>query len=140
MRLRRRSVLKFLSVSAAGVAATGMGAQRAFAEECRDDRREVIERDVCVIGGGSSGTYSAVSLKDAGKSVVVVERKLRLGGHTETYVDPATGIPTDYGVVVFNDTPVVEAYFARLGVTPFAISPASFGGPTVNFDLRTGKP
>ncbi|HWZ87322.1 MAG TPA: FAD-dependent oxidoreductase [Polyangiaceae bacterium] len=140
MRLRRRSVLKFLSVSAAGVAATGVAARRATAEQCDDGHRQVIERDVCVIGGGSSGTFSAVHVKDAGKSVVVVERKLRLGGHTETYVDPATGIPTDYGVVVFNDTPVVEQYFTRLGLTPFAISPSAFGGPTVNFDLRTGKP
>jgi len=140
MRLRRRSVLKFLSASAAGVAAHSALTARASAEECRDDRREIIERDVCIIGGGSSGTYSAVNLRDAGKSVVVVERKNRLGGHTETYTDPTTGIPTDIGVVVFNDTPVVESYFSRLGITPFPISPSVFGGPNVNFDFRTGKP
>jgi hypothetical protein len=140
MRLRRRSVLKFLSVSAAGVAATGAGAQRASAEEFGGDHHEVIERDVCILGGGSSGTYSAVSLHDAGKSVVIVERKTRLGGHTETYVDPATGIPTDIGVVVFNDTPVVEAYFTRLGITTIPVSPADLGGQQVDFDFRTGKP
>src|SRR4051812_10914671 len=121
MHLRRRSVLEFLSVSAASAATSGAFLQQAQAEERDGDRRQPIERDVCVIGGGSSGTCSAVSLKDAGKSVVVVERKLRLGGHTETFVDPATGIPTDYGVVVFHDLPVVNAYFARLGVTSLAI-------------------
>jgi len=140
MRLRRRSVLKFLSVSAAGVAAAGTVAQRASADQCGGGHVEVVVRDVCIIGGGSSGTYSAVALKDAGKTVAVVERKTRLGGHTETYIDPATGIPTDYGVVVFNDTPVVEAYFTRLGLTPFPVSPSALGGPQVNFDFRTGKP
>ncbi|HEX3777176.1 MAG TPA: FAD-dependent oxidoreductase [Polyangiaceae bacterium] len=129
-----------MSVSAAGVAASSAFARRAAADECDDDHRQVITRDVCVIGGGSSGTYSAVHLKDAGKSVVVVERKNRLGGHTETYVDPATGIPTDYGVVVFNDIPVVNDYFARLGITPFPITATGLGGPQVNFDFRTGKP
>ena len=77
MRLRRRNVLKLLSYSAAGFAASGLSLRSASA------KTTVIERDVCVIGGGSGGTYSAVALKDAGKSVVVLERKQRLGGHTE---------------------------------------------------------
>ena len=47
---------------------------------------DVISRDVVVVGGGSGGTYSAVSLKDKGKSVLIIEKKDRLGGHTETYM------------------------------------------------------
>jgi len=133
MRLRRRNVLKLLSYSAAGFAAAGLSSRTAFA------KTKVIERDVCVIGGGSSGTYTAVAVKDAGRSVVVLERKSRLGGHTETYTDPTTGIPTDIGVVVFHNVPVVTDYFARLG-TPFVpLPPGAFGGDNVNFDFRTGK-
>ena len=98
MRLRRRNVLKLLSYSAAGFATAGLSSRTAFA------KTKTIERDVCVIGGGASGTYTAVAVKDAGRSVVVLESKQRLGGHTETYVDPATGIPTDIGVVVFHNT------------------------------------
>ncbi len=133
MRFRRRSFLKFLSASAAALATTGLRRRRASASHCT-----VIERDVCVLGGGSSGTFSAVRLRDAGKSVVILERNGRLGGHTETYRDPATGIPTDYGVVVFHDLPVVNDYFARFGVPLIAISPSALGGPKVNFDYRTG--
>ena len=46
---------------------------------------DIIERDVAIIGGGSAGTYSAVRLKDMGKSVVVIEKDVILGGHTDTY-------------------------------------------------------
>ena len=60
----------------------------------------VIRRDVCVIGGGSAGTYAAVRLGDLGASVVVVEAKGRLGGHCETYHDPATG-----GTIDIDSTP-----------------------------------
>ena len=42
---------------------------------------DVIKRDVAVIGGGSSGTYGAIKLRDMGKSVVVVEKTGTLGGH-----------------------------------------------------------
>jgi hypothetical protein len=133
MRLRRRNVLKLLSYSAAGLAATGLHSRSALA------KTRTIERDVCVIGGGSSGTYTAVAVKDAGRSVVVLERKQRLGGHTETYVDPATGIPTDIGVVVLHNLPVVSDYFARLGAPLVSLPPDSFGGPNVNVDFRTGQ-
>jgi len=133
MRLRRRNVLKLLSYSAAGFAAAGLSSRTAFA------KTKIIERDVVVIGGGASGTYTAVAVKDAGRSVVVLEAKQRLGGHTETYVDPATGVPTDIGVVVFHQLPVVTDFFARLNTPIITLPPGSFGGTNVNFDFRTGK-
>lgn len=46
--------------------------------------KDIITRDVCIIGGGSTGTYSAIRLRDMGKSVVVVEKKDVLGGHTSS--------------------------------------------------------
>jgi len=133
MRLRRRNVLKLLSYSAAGFAAAGLSSRTAFA------KTKTIVRDVCVIGGGSGGTYAAVAVKDAGRSVVVLERKQRLGGHTETYVDPVSHIPTDIGVVVFNNTPVVTDYFTRLGTPIIALPAGAFASNNVNFDFRTGQ-
>src|SRR6188768_3848762 len=133
MRLRRRNVLKLLSYSAAGLPATGLHSRVASA------KTRTIERDVCVIGGGSSGTFTAVSVKDAGRSVVVLERKQRLGGHTETHVDPATGVPTDIGVVVFHNLPVVTNYFARLNTPIIPLPPGAFASTNVNFDFRTGR-
>jgi heterodisulfide reductase subunit A-like polyferredoxin len=69
MAIGRRDLLKGIAVGAAG-GLTVKGAPR--------DSGAVIFRDVCVLGGGSSGTYTAVRLRDLGKSVVVVESKGRL--------------------------------------------------------------
>ncbi|KAI9769894.1 MAG: hypothetical protein M1839_003560 [Geoglossum umbratile] len=77
---------------------------------------DVISRDVCVIGGGSSGTYAAIRLRDMNQSVVVVEHKSRLGGHTETYTDPATETKVDIGVLFFHNTDIVKNYFARFNI------------------------
>lgn len=65
--------------------------------------KDTITVDVAIIGGGATGTYAAVRLKDYGKSVLVIEKSGRLGGHTETYFAtdapaPFTGAPVDYGV------------------------------------------
>src|SRR6478736_5012894 len=79
MSLNRRDVLKYLSYSMAAGVATSFQSRKASAGGCG-----VIERDVCVLGGGSSGCYTAVRLRDARKSVVVVELNNRLGGPTET--------------------------------------------------------
>jgi hypothetical protein len=99
----------------------------------------VIRRDVCVLGGGSAGTYAAVRLGDLGRSVVVVEAKDRLGGHTETYHDPATGGTIDIGVVVLEDEPVVRHHFGRFGVELTSLAGGGDGGTTTYVDFRTGK-
>ena len=77
---------------------------------------ETIERDVCIIGGGSAGTYTAIRLQQMGKSVALIEREDRLGGQVNTYIDPITGKTIDYGVKVFNNVSVVTDYFASLNV------------------------
>lgn len=99
--------------------------------------QDVITRDVCIIGGGSSGTYAAIRLHGLGKSVVVVERKDRLGGHTETYIDPATQLPTDIGVQYWTNLDIVKNYFARLNVSYF-LANSSISAVTY-VDLSTGK-
>lgn len=76
----------------------------------------IIVRDVVIVGGGSSGTYTAVRLRDSGKSVVVVEKKGNLGGHAQTFTAP-NGYAIDYGVRVFNQVKVVKDYFARLNLS-----------------------
>ncbi|RDL37497.1 uncharacterized protein BP5553_04930 [Venustampulla echinocandica] len=99
----------------------------------------IVTRDVCIIGGGSTGTYSAIRLSDLGKTVMVVEEKNRLGGHTETYHDPVTGTPHDYSVVVWHDLDIVRNYFARLNVS-LVKSSAGGSGAKQYFDFQTGKP
>ncbi len=87
--------------------------------------KDVIKRDVVVIGGGASGTYAAISLHDKGKSFVLVERSGRLGGQTETYTDPSSGTKVDYGVQAYHNDSVTRDFFARLNipVTDFTFGP-----------------
>ena len=98
---------------------------------------DIITRDVLVIGGGSSGTYSAIKLRDLGKSVAVVEAKAVLGGHTETWTDPVTQAKVDIGVIVFHDEDLVRKYFGRYQIP---LTKLDFG-PTVTkyYNFRTGK-
>jgi hypothetical protein len=98
---------------------------------------DIIRRDVAVVGGGSSGTYSAISLVDKGRSVIVIEKQGRLGGHTATYVDPATGTTTEVGVQIYHNYTIVKDYFARFDI-PIINSPGFYPSGN-NFDYRTGE-
>lgn len=136
MSLTRKQVLRTM-IGSGVVAATGLRPGTALgATGVRP--APVIERDVVVLGGGSSGTYTAVRLRDLGRSVLVVEAKDRLGGHTETFHDPATGATTDIGVIVWHDMPLVRDYFARFDVplVPYA-DPGD--GDQKLADFRTGR-
>lgn len=100
--------------------------------------QHVIHKDVAIIGGGSAGTYAAISLKDKKISSIVIEAKGRTGGHAVTYTDPATGIPIDYGVLVLHNEDLVKNYFKRFNIPLTPINPAVT--KTGMFDFKTGKP
>jgi monoamine oxidase len=55
-----------------------------------------VETDVCVIGAGFGGLAAAQKLKQAGKSVVVLEARDRIGGKVLTQVLP-DGTPINMG-------------------------------------------
>ncbi|KAJ7511228.1 hypothetical protein B0H11DRAFT_1845068 [Mycena galericulata] len=97
-----------------------------------------ISRDVVVIGGGSSGTYAAVNLLASGRSVAVLEQQGRLGGHVETYYDPATDAPHNLGVIVYYNNTINNAYFSLLGVPTAPLVETARGNTYVDF--ATGKP
>ncbi|PYH47013.1 amine oxidase, flavin-containing superfamily [Aspergillus saccharolyticus JOP 1030-1] len=103
----------------------------------RSDQPETITRDVAIIGGGSAGTYAAIRLRQMGQTVVVIENEDHLGGHTNTYTDPTTGIASDFGVLYFEDQPWVRDYFAQLNVSVRKVS-ALNQGVLRRIDLRTG--
>ncbi|KAM0723345.1 hypothetical protein Q7P37_000330 [Cladosporium fusiforme] len=96
-----------------------------------------IERDIAIIGGGPSGTYAAVHLRDKGKSVVVVEKQASLGGHVSSYIVPGQGFSIEYGVQVFTDAPTLRKFFSRFDL---GLVPASFSrpGPTNYADFSQG--
>lgn len=99
--------------------------------------QDIIARDVVVVGGGSGGTHAAIRLKDKGKSVVVVEKSHKLGGHVETYTDPQTRQTVDMGAVIWHNTTYVTEYFKRLDI-PLTRS-QFFTAAEFDHDLRTGK-
>jgi hypothetical protein len=128
MGIARRQVLR--GIASMGLAA-GLDARDATA------KNEVVERDVCIVGGGAAGTYAALRLRDQGRSVIIVERSDRLGGHCETFREPSSGVPIDIGVFLFPDNALVRGLFGRFGVP---LATASLGGSSNQFvDFRTGQ-
>ncbi|HEY3724706.1 MAG TPA: FAD-dependent oxidoreductase [Acidimicrobiia bacterium] len=78
-----------------------------------------IEADVCVVGAGYAGLTAARRLSQAGRSVVVVEARDRVGGRVWT--EPlGDGTPVDRGggwIAPYHD--VTLALAAELGVTTY---------------------
>ncbi|KAK4163141.1 hypothetical protein QBC43DRAFT_213679 [Cladorrhinum sp. PSN259] len=99
--------------------------------------QSTINTDVVIIGGGSAGTYGAVSLQDQGVDVVVIEKQSDLGGHAETYTDPTTGQKVNAGVQVFHNLPIVTEYAARLGVPLGPVGYDGINSSTLN--IPTGQ-
>ncbi|KAK2803193.1 hypothetical protein FQN50_007060 [Emmonsiellopsis sp. PD_5] len=97
---------------------------------------DIIHRDVCVLGGGSTGTYAAIRLRDKGKSVVVVERDDRLGGHSHGIRFP-DGKGFDYGVQALLNDGVTNDYLDRLGLEKVQHSPSTLNSDHINF--KTGE-
>ncbi|KAG8169492.1 hypothetical protein KVR01_000237 [Diaporthe batatas] len=97
---------------------------------------ETVTTDVLVVGGGSSGTYGAIQVHDANKTVAVIERAGKLGGHADSYYGP-NGSVYNVGVQIFYDIPVVIDYFARHGV-PLFTAPTIDTSGTINADFSLG--
>ena len=96
-------------------------------------------RDVCIVGGGSAGTYAAIRLLDQNKTVIVIERRDRLGGNTQTYIDPVTGAPIDIGVDIWHNNALVSDYFQRLNVPLVSVNDLGSPFVTIYPDFQTGQ-
>lgn len=114
------------------LALSGIGVAIAAANHFPD----TLTKDVVIIGGGSSGTYAATRLTRLGYDVVVIEKSDHLGGHVNTYVDPASGTPVNVGVQVFENTSIVLSHFADLGVPVLPVPPQN--QPLVYLDFAAG--
>ncbi|KAG8673849.1 hypothetical protein FPOAC2_07322 [Fusarium poae] len=99
--------------------------------------------DVAIIGGGATGAYAAVRLReDYGKSVLVIEKENKLGGHVHAYQPDGGDRPINYGVQAYLSRENTKAFFKRFNVGLVDPDPQSgfnllFG--TKDIDFNTGK-
>ncbi|EER28082.1 hypothetical protein D8B26_006743 [Coccidioides posadasii str. Silveira] len=98
---------------------------------------DVIFRDFAIIGGGAAGTYAAIGLRDMNRSIALVERSGRLGGHAVTYTAPKTGGTVDFGVQLYLNNTLCRNFFSRLN-TPIANASFDFAGTPVYADFAWG--
>ena len=73
------------------------------------------------------------------KSVVLVEKADRLGGHTQTYIDPASKQAIELGVAEYDNTTLVRKWFARLGVPLYSFNFTIAGVASDFVDFQTGQ-
>lgn len=102
--------------SAAAVVPDGSvkGASVQGKEGCRS-----TDYDVCVVGAGGSGMYSAYRLATAKSlSVLVLETDDHVGGHCNTFYYPygPVNIPVETGVSVFINTSLVRQTLQQLNI------------------------
>ncbi|RAR15548.1 FAD/NAD(P)-binding domain-containing protein [Stemphylium lycopersici] len=97
-----------------------------------------IIRDVAIVGGGASGTYAAVRLReDFNKTVVVIEPRPNLGGHANTYNISGTNASIDFGVQSYNPNNAANGFFARFGIA--TETPMQRKLTPLNVDVETGE-
>ncbi|KAF4454223.1 hypothetical protein F53441_3223 [Fusarium austroafricanum] len=100
---------------------------------------QAIDVDVAIVGGGGSGGYAAVRLRENyGKKIVVVEKQKQLGGHAEAWYDPVTGKAYNYGVAAFENATVSVDFFKQLGVPVRASEFDQFRN--LYIDFKDGQP
>ncbi|CAE7202997.1 hypothetical protein CFE70_010529 [Pyrenophora teres f. teres 0-1] len=109
-----------------------------FTDGYRNSNPIELVKDVAIIGGGASGTYAAVRLReDLNMSIVLIEPKPRLGGHTDSYRVPNTNYTINYGVQSYLPYGPALDFFARFGITIQTF--ASKRLTALNVDVETGK-
>lgn len=77
---------------------------------------------VIVIGAGAAGLAAARVLSHAGRRVVIVEARARLGGRIHTVNDPAFPMPVEFGAEFIHGRPAATwDAVRRLGLSPYEI-------------------
>jgi glycine/D-amino acid oxidase-like deaminating enzyme len=81
--MKRRSVLKSMGALSLGVVAPSLAEGEVLADPY-EIKKNSIETDILVVGGGTAGTIAAIQAARAGAKTVLVEFGSQLGGTTTT--------------------------------------------------------
>ncbi|MFL6241201.1 MAG: flavin monoamine oxidase family protein [Actinomycetes bacterium] len=119
MRMSRRSL--FGGAAAAGVAvAAGAGSATAADRPSRATSTRRREADVVVVGAGLAGLAAARDVQRAGKSVVVLEARDRVGGRTLNHPLPGGHVGDIGGTWIGPTQDRIAALATSVGVHAFA--------------------
>lgn len=101
----------------------------------------VIHKDVAIIGGGASGLYAALRLRQMNHSFVVVESRHEFGGHTATYTIPGTNTHINYGSQGYGgDVDAIKRFFGFYNVPMKLVKLSEVGfGNTRHVDFKSSK-
>jgi hypothetical protein len=106
-----------VQLSSLFLCATTIATALAIIDERNFPASKIITKDVAIIGGGASGTYAAVKLReDLNTSIIVVETEAILGGHADTYTVPGTGEAVEYGVQTYVPYGPGKSFFSRFAI------------------------
>jgi monoamine oxidase len=121
-RISRRRLLGSGAAAGAGALLTGATEAEAATKKKGSKPAKVRKADVCVVGAGISGLTAARTLHQAGKSVIVLEARDRVGGRC--FSRPITGASdvANMGATFVGPTQThVLALMAELGIPKFDV-------------------
>ncbi|KAG8404920.1 hypothetical protein J3459_022374 [Metarhizium acridum] len=100
-----------------------------------------MHRDVAIIGGGASGLYAALRLRQMNHSFVVVESRCEFGGHTASYTVPGTNTHINYGAQGYGgDTDAIKRFFGFYNIPIELVKLGEVGfGNTRHVDFAKSK-
>jgi monoamine oxidase len=93
----------------------------------------MTEYDVLIIGAGAAGLMAAKELSAAGKKVLVLEARNRIGGRIHTILDAGFSIPVEGGAeFVHGELELTKAWLQKAGISLTAMD-------ATTYEVRNGE-